>query len=60
MPQLDSVTFFMQVFFTFLSFWMSLSYFTLFILPEIYVTVKQRQFISNFIIKLGTLIKSHY
>jgi hypothetical protein len=59
MPQLDSITFFMQVFFTFLSFWMSFLYFTLRILPEIYVTIKQRQIITNFIIKMATMIKLH-
>jgi hypothetical protein len=59
MPQLDSITFFMQVFFTFLSFWMSFSYFTLLVLPEIYVATKQRQIITNFMIKIGLIIKLH-
>jgi hypothetical protein len=59
MPQLDSITFFMQVFFTFLSFWMSFIYFTIRVLPEIYVSIKQRQNITNFVIKLGAIIKSH-
>jgi hypothetical protein len=60
MPQLDSLTYFMQVFFTFLSFWIAFLYFRLFVLPEIYVTIKQRQIITNFIIKIGMLIKMHY
>jgi hypothetical protein len=60
MPQLDSLTYFMQVFFTFLSFRIAFLYFRLFVLPEIYVTLKQRQIITNFIIKMGMLIKMHY
>ena len=57
MPQLDSLTYFMQIFFTFLSFWVAFVYFRLFILPEIYVTLKQKQLITEFIIKIGMLIK---
>jgi hypothetical protein len=57
MPQLDSLTFFMQIFFTFLSFWVGFVYFRLFILAEIYVTLKQKQLITEFIIKIGMLIK---
>lgn len=57
MPQLDSLTFFLQVFFTFLSFWVGFLYFRLFILPEIYTSIKQEQIISNFIIKFGLSLK---
>jgi hypothetical protein len=57
MPQLDSLTYFMQIFFTFLSFWVGFVYFRLFILAEIYVTLKQKQLITEFIIKIGMLIK---
>ena len=57
MPQLDSLTYFMQVFFTFLSFRIAFVYFRLFIISEIYVTLKQKQLITEFIIKIGMLIK---
>ena len=53
MPQLDVLTFFMQIFFTFLSFWLSFICYRNWVLPEAYIVLKQRQILVNFIIGIG-------
>ncbi len=57
MPQLDIVTFFLQIFATFLSFWSAFLYFRLFILPELYILVKQKQNLINYFNQCGYKLK---
>ena len=59
MPQLDILTFFMQIFFTFLSFWLSFICYRNWVLPEAYVALKQRQSFIKFIIESGIILSSH-
>lgn len=59
MPQLDILTFFMQIFFTFLSFWLSFICYRNWVLPEAYVVLKQRQTFIKFIIESGIILSSH-
>lgn len=60
MPQLDIVTFFMQIFFTFLSFWLSFICYRNWVLPEAYVVLKQRQIFTKFIIECGILLSAQF
>jgi len=60
MPQLDILTFFMQIFFTFLSFWLSFICYRNWVLPETYVVLKQRQTFIKFIIESGILLSSQF
>lgn len=59
MPQLDLLTFFMQIFFTFLSFWLSFICYRSWVLPEAYVVLKQRQTIITFIVESGIMLSAH-
>lgn len=60
MPQLDIITFFMQIFFTFLSFWLSFISYRNWVLPEAYIVLKQRQTFISFIITVGIFLSSQF
>lgn len=49
----------MQIFFTFLSFWLSFVCYRNWVLPEVYVVLKQRQNFIKFIIESGISLSHH-